>query len=378
MESKSTMYSDGLHLHFSSVDRVGGTSDTDFIMTHKIPPPAKGMEYNRVAVVDMAIPKSWYLVSAPYNTFILTELGVQSTITVPPGNYTVLQWCTQIPLLMTAASTTMGHNWVYAAARVLIPDNGLIRYTVTGNGGNQPSITVMNIGETDFDGDGNMSQQLGLFAGTTSFSSNALTGSIVYNATGEFGVRLISDICEAEGSDTLADVLDVGLSAPGSVIRFQAQHPILQSKRFQLKGTNSFRYQLVSATTGRPINTNGLPLIVHLKIWRQEEGEISMLRQILTSLKSIEDLLRNPPSIQTKEAPSEVTPIEEIPSEEKQTPPEEPSVPEPPSEEKEPVPEKSSDVYENGVRKGEPLPREEHDPRAGEGRDSSDDDWDSL
>lgn len=287
-----TMYSDGYHLSFASTARDSG-SDTDFVITHKLPPGIQGKEPNRVAVVDMAFPKSWYLISFPYNTFVLTELGISRTITVTPGNYSITQWCAQIPLLLNAASTAMGHNWTYTAARILVPENGLIQYSVTNNGGNQPVFTIAAITETKFDGDGNMSQQLGLPAGTSTFSGNSLLGSIVYNGVGEFGARLLSTVCEPDGSDSIADIYDVGLSLFGSVIRFQAQDALLQSKRFVHRNGSSFHYQLVSSSTGRPINTNGLPLAIHLRFWYQPESELDVLKAILAKFLEYEPLLRS-------------------------------------------------------------------------------------
>jgi hypothetical protein len=362
-ESKHIQYSDGFHLHFTSEDREAGINE-DFIINLKIPMAPKGKDHNRVAIVDAAVPKSWWLVLAPFNTFIVVEKGVQYIITVPPGNYTILQWVSQIPALLTANSLANGNSWVYTAQQNLVPQTGLITYFVTGNGGLQPSFILSPVNETNADDDANMGQQIGFGAGTFAFTGNKLLGQIVYNATGEFGVRILSDICQIENNDTLADIMDVGLSAPGSIIRFQAQQGKLQTKRFVRDSTTAFRFKLIYSTTGRIVNLNGLPWMAHLKIWREEDADIDTLKQLLLETRKQNAILTQllPQSAATAatadqqgaEANAEATGLP-MPSEEKVPP-----VPVPAVEAQAPteLPAPSEVDTTN--------PDTKHDPRAGE------------
>jgi len=341
-ERNNIANSDGFHLHFSSTDALSGTS-SDFTIACSIPSPPNGLDFNRIAAVDIAIPKSWYLVTAPYNTFKLVENGTSVTVTIPAGNYSYPQWVSQVPAIITTASP---NRWVYTAIMVNTPSLGVVSYTVTGSGGLQPSFVVNTTGD--------LSQQLGFPSGTWTFVGNVLQGTIPYNATGEFGIRLRSDICESEGDSTLADIMDVGLSGPGSIIRFQLQECLAQTKRFHRTGSTAFRFWLVSATTGRPINTNGLPIIIHLKIYRLEDNAIWVDKQILSQLQlmtaSIESLKEQLRVQQEVKAPPPL-PVEAPPLPETPPPPPQVVDGEPPHDDEQEVIAPPTNI---NVREGEP------------------------
>ncbi len=160
-----------------------------------------------------------------------------------------------------------------------------------------------------------MSQQLGFRVGTTNtFASNTLTGNVVYNSTGDFAVSLLSDICVSEGSKVLADVQDVGLSPPGSIVRFQAQDSKLQTRRFERTGSTAFHFQLISSTTGRPVRTHGLPLVIHLKIFRQETDQIIVQRAQLIEMQKLSKLITEMVSLMKAARDGSEKPIGEEPT----------------------------------------------------------------
>ncbi len=144
------------HIHIASSMRNSGTS-SNFNITLKIP----NIPFTKLACVKAAIPRTWYLIVAPLNTMQLVELGVSTTITVPPGNYNILQWAAQIPVLLTAASP---NHWTYTAAYVI--QKGTINWAVAGNGGQQPSFVITE-----------MSQQMCMPPGTNTFVAGALVGT---------------------------------------------------------------------------------------------------------------------------------------------------------------------------------------------------------
>lgn len=73
----------------STLNRQVTSSDTDnFNMLFDV----SNIEmYTHISVLDIQIPKSWYVVRDPLNTFILNENGIPTTITIPEGNYTNIQ-----------------------------------------------------------------------------------------------------------------------------------------------------------------------------------------------------------------------------------------------------------------------------------------------
>lgn len=283
-------YSDGFHCHISSAERIVGTS-SNFSVTCSIPKMRPDKQFNRVCVVETAIPKSWWLVVAPYNTFYIYELGIKYLVTVPPGNYNINQWVTQIPPLMTAASR---NGWTYTAARQQSPETGFITYSVTGNGINQPGI---------INSDGGLTNQLGFPQSVNPymFVGNSITGSIVYDSQGTYAVHIISDVAQDDGGPPIiCDIFGAGLTPFLGIMQYQAQDHVLYSKRFIQGTSNVFQFQICSATTGRYLDLNGLDIEIHLKFFRVEDQMIDVTRKILETqqalLKKFDELKSASPS----------------------------------------------------------------------------------
>jgi hypothetical protein len=93
----------------NSADRISGTNGN---FQYKIDMP-KNSGYDRVCLLQALIPKSYYLVASPFNTFTLSENGVNTLITVTPGNYNVRSWITLMGALLTTSSS---QGYVYAIA----------------------------------------------------------------------------------------------------------------------------------------------------------------------------------------------------------------------------------------------------------------------
>ena len=142
ISSKSMFYID-------SQNRTSGTSG-NFSVNLAMPPKNK---YDRIVVMQAAIPKSFYLVSVPYNTFQLLETGTTSsgsatnifgsvstngatkTITLAEGNYskTNMIVCLQTMLsLASSLNSTLATQYVYTVGYPLMnqPNTGKFTYSV--------------------------------------------------------------------------------------------------------------------------------------------------------------------------------------------------------------------------------------------------------
>ena len=84
--------------YVNSRDRISGT-DSDFNISIDMGPSPK---YNRICALQ-AIPKSYYLIQAGFNTFSLTENGNTATVTFIPGNYSMSSFVALLPPLLNAA-----------------------------------------------------------------------------------------------------------------------------------------------------------------------------------------------------------------------------------------------------------------------------------
>ena len=160
----------------------------------------RGNEYDRVCVLQAIIPKSYYLVNAPYNTITLSENGVQTTVTITPGNYNVKSWTTLIAALLTAASS---QGWTYTITfpnAITQVDTGLFTYTVSGNGSLQPQII--------FPSTSLVYEQFGFSASSTNvFVANNLTSVNVVKFQVEDVIFIHSDISYNNDQTSKNDVL---------------------------------------------------------------------------------------------------------------------------------------------------------------------------
>jgi hypothetical protein len=96
--------------------------------------PTLDQRYNRVAIVSASIPKTYYNIAAPYNVLILTEGKTNTTITVPPANYSFNSFASTLSTLLTAASTasiTYTATPQLATGRMLIASNSAAFSTIT-------------------------------------------------------------------------------------------------------------------------------------------------------------------------------------------------------------------------------------------------------
>ena len=145
--------------YIDSQNRTSGTSG-NFSINFAMPP---NNTYNRIVVMQASVPKSFYLVSAPYNTFQLLETGTTSsgsaintfgsvstngaikTITLTEGNYskTNMIVCLQTMLsLASSLNSTLAAQYVYIVGYPLMnqPNTGKFNYTVVNLTTSQPQI----------------------------------------------------------------------------------------------------------------------------------------------------------------------------------------------------------------------------------------------
>lgn len=92
------------HIYIDSDNAISGNSSS---FTHKISMP-KNEEYNRVALLQANLPKSYYNVKAGKNDMILEEKGVQYTFTIDAANYSASLFASILSNKLTSAS----HNGI--------------------------------------------------------------------------------------------------------------------------------------------------------------------------------------------------------------------------------------------------------------------------
>src|SRR5690554_4156490 len=96
----------GRIFYVDSHNLVSGT-DSDFLIKVEL---LSTEQFDRVVVLSDVIPRSYYLIQSPYNTFTLRENGVDTTITIAEGNYSYSMFKTYLQTLLNASTS---QSYVY-------------------------------------------------------------------------------------------------------------------------------------------------------------------------------------------------------------------------------------------------------------------------
>jgi hypothetical protein len=258
---------DRLVFYINSAFRISGT-DSDFTYFLKIP-LGEIESYDNVCVVQAQIPKSYWIVNEPYNTFQLKEDAVTVTITIPPGNYNRKSFATTISSLLSASSpNTLTYTITYPNSQSAV-DKGYYTITVINSGLLPISIIFPSVTYAY--------QFLGFNAGTTnSFtrvgvtSTYTLTSKNVIQLIAEDALYIRSDICDNRGtSDVLQDIYS-GDNPNFSAVVFQTPSVEACSKKLSSNNKNVYRFTITDEY-GVPINLNGVNCLITLMIYKQQD-----------------------------------------------------------------------------------------------------------
>lgn len=234
---------------FSSLNAVTGSSSS----FQSTPIDLGVNDYDSVVLLDANIPKSFYNFPNGFNTFRLTELGSSIIITITPGSYNVLNLITTLSTLLTAGSTSLGHNWVYTVtySPVTQGDTFFLTFSVSGNSG-QPTITMLSGSVSPF-------RQLGFDDGNSyTFSSNTLSSVNAINLALVLTAYIQSNLVTSVYNGILQQFLNMGSTPPLSVLYYQQINYDINSKAFNRNNKNSWSFNLVDGLF-LPIDTNGVP-----------------------------------------------------------------------------------------------------------------------
>ncbi len=239
----------------------------------------KGVEFDRVCVLQAIIPKSYYLVNTPYNTIILEENGVQTTITMTPWNYNVKSFATLIGTLLTESSF---YGWTYAITypnAVTQIDTGKLTYSVSGNGDVQPSFI--------FPSTSLLYEQFGFNASSTNlFIENSITSSNVVKFQVEDVIFIHSNLSSNNDMSAKNDVLQeiYASSTPNfSNIIYQNSGAVeAYSKRLFCQNNNIYSFTLTDEKENS-ISLNGLNCVLTVLVYKKDDINQLIARNLLTN-----------------------------------------------------------------------------------------------
>ncbi len=255
--------------YVNSRKRLNG-DDSDFTFSLAID---RNKKYNRIALLDVSIPKSFLLIQDSYNTFTLREGVNDFTITIRAANYNRNSFRS---VLQDALNTAGAYTYTITNDNLnTIGDDGKYTYSVSGNSGDQPYFVV---GE-------NMYEQLGFDKNTTyQFSANSLKSANVVSFTNETTLFLHCDRCTNKNDDILQNIISVGTS-DYSYVTWENKDIEINSKIFTSNDIDNVRFYLTDENN-IPIFLGGLNMNFRVCVYRKRENidklvKLDLLRKSL-------------------------------------------------------------------------------------------------
>lgn len=256
-----SLISDGVIYIIDSSKRIGGTN-ADFTFNINIP---RDQGFDRVCLLQAIIPKSYYLVNAPYNQFILRENGVDTSITVPEGNYNVRTWISIVGGLLNTHSS---QGWQYT---ITFPNEatelqtGKFTITVTNNIA-QPSI-IFPVNSVVYEQFGFVKES------TNTFIDNSLVSSNVIKFQTEDVLFLHSTLSKNNDQTAYTSVLQeiyASSTPPFTNIVYQNYGKVeAYSRKLASDTSNVYSFQLTDENN-RTINLRGLNCVFTILIYRKD------------------------------------------------------------------------------------------------------------
>lgn len=240
--------------YINSRKRSSGT-DSNFAIQIEVP---KTIIYDRIALLDCSIPKSYYIVREN-SYFILSENGNTVQINVTPGNYTRNSFKIILQTLLNTLSP-LGYTYTITFPNVNIEgDDGKYTFNVSNNL-YQP-VFIINT---------TLYEQLGFNRNTTyTFVSNKLKSTNVVNFSAEATLCIRSSIvgASANGGNNILQSIYTTQNQEYSYITYTNPDIDKNSKTYNNIGSNLFTFTLTDED-GNEINLNGLNLVFTLILFK--------------------------------------------------------------------------------------------------------------
>lgn len=233
--------------HINSRTRVSGSNE-DFY--YKIPLPAQN-SFNRVCVLEISIPKSYYLIQEGQNSFEIHENGILvKTITIPPGNYNLRS-------LMSFLNNDFPADYT-----VGFPDSRIEADT-------GKFIFSCPIGvASSFVFTSSLHEVLGFEENSTNyFVDDLLQSTNVVNLNRETTLFLHSDMADNNSDDILIDVFSSG-NPNFSTISRTVQNIEAYSRKLTHNTSNIYHFRLTDED-GQTIGLNGQHMLITLLVYEE-------------------------------------------------------------------------------------------------------------
>jgi hypothetical protein len=233
--------------YIDTEDRLSGTPSN---FTYQLEMPANS-RFDTACVLSMTIPRSYYLIREGQNRLTLTIDGVASSITIPKGNYNVLNFITTMTTLMNAISPGFSMTFVGITGKYL--------YRYTGSA-SALSFTLENPSR--------LGHQMGFSeVSVSNFIDGILNSTNVVDFISTSTLFLHSDLV-SDQSSILQEVYSDN-SIPFSNLVYSCRDASMYSKVLSTNTTSTFRFSLTDEHD-LEVDLNGHEILITLLLYRKE------------------------------------------------------------------------------------------------------------
>jgi len=220
-----------------------------------------GNKFDRISLVRLSIPKTYYLIDSTNNSFTLDEGGLIATVFITEGNYGLKTLETELALQLNTASPSA---WTYTCTGD--ERTGKYTFTVTGNGGVQPVITLSE----------EIAGILGFAIGSTAFVADTVTGVNVVRLQKTDGILVWTDLC-AENEGVLSEVF--GSSPDFDHISYRQDNVVYTGRHLNTKSSSRATFRVLTYEKPRQVlNLNGHHVHMVIALWTRNPLDDFLLR----------------------------------------------------------------------------------------------------
>lgn len=236
---------ESFQITIDSRDRLTGT-DAQFYF--QVLFPSYTEKYDRVALCQATVPRSLYNIEEGYNSFTLTEDGMDSLVTIDAGIYSMTTLGQALTAEMTAASTIATQTYTVVGSMV----TG--RYTFTAGHTNHTISLTFEYPNSTTQLYGGIAETLGFLNSTYSFTSGVLTAPNFMNLSSESSIYLRTNLVPTG----ILGVIYTQGNQIGSYALYNNPDLVLNSFPYQQSPMTNSYSMTITDENNTPINLQGL------------------------------------------------------------------------------------------------------------------------
>ena len=240
-------------IFINSYNRLSGNSNNFQIdISNQI---RSNINYDKVCLVNASIPKTYYLINNTSNKLIINEQGVDYTVIIQNGNYSILSLCSYLNISSNLSQYGLSYSYFFSPNI----NTGKITITVTGNNGNNVIFKFIN--------EENPALILG-FDETTYTFNNTITSPNIANFELTNSISICTDLIE---NNILFSLTPNVLSY--NYINYQNNSLEHTNKKIS-KLKNVITIYLIDNISGKLLDLNGVNMSICICLFSKDIKEL--------------------------------------------------------------------------------------------------------